>query len=394
MKLGYFLWSCLLAFIGGHMLNYTVIFLALEWFSSPFLSGLGFALAFGPPIILGWLAGVYCDRYAPRRVILIAQNAYLLAAVILGTALYLQPHNLLPFYLIASFCLGVAWSFVAPARFAAVRFYVEQNKLVAATISLNVMVMLGFGLAPILVKALSYYLGWWGVLTVSSTFIFISSAILLRLPHPFIPESKQSTLTMLNQVKAVIAGSMQLQTYLLLAAAVYFLMGPIQILLPNIAQHLLNLSQLQQGLYLSLVALALITGGLVALWIKHWKNRIDYLVVIITLSTAGLISLSIISQPLISSIVLFISASLGGISVSLIVSGLQSQSNDNVRGRVMASYTILSQVLPAFSGLLAGFVAETQSTSFGFIATSLLVVILLFFISLRCIRSNQLEKIR
>ncbi|MEO8839876.1 MAG: hypothetical protein ABI351_14330, partial [Herbaspirillum sp.] len=60
--------SCLLAFTGGHMVNYSVIIYAQEVLQSDLLSGVGFSLCFGPPLILGWYAGVLCDRHAPVHI--------------------------------------------------------------------------------------------------------------------------------------------------------------------------------------------------------------------------------------------------------------------------------------------------------------------------------------
>ena len=61
--------SCLLAFTGGHMVNYTVILYLQEKVGSDWLSGVGFGLSFGSSIVFGWFAGVLCDRIAPARMI-------------------------------------------------------------------------------------------------------------------------------------------------------------------------------------------------------------------------------------------------------------------------------------------------------------------------------------
>ena len=45
---------------------------------------------------------------------------------------------------------------------------------------------------------------------------------------------------------------------------------------------------------------------------------------------------------------------LGGMVISLVVSGIQARAPVLLRGRVMAMYSITSQVVPAASGVLAG----------------------------------------
>jgi predicted MFS family arabinose efflux permease len=44
----------------------------------------------------------------------------------------------------------------------------------------------------------------------------------------------------------------------------------------------------------------------------------------------------------------------GGFALSLIVAGIQANAEEGVRGRVVSMYTIISQVVPAASGVAAG----------------------------------------
>ena len=44
----------------------------------------------------------------------------------------------------------------------------------------------------------------------------------------------------------------------------------------------------------------------------------------------------------------------GGLALSLIVAGIQAAAPDALRGRIVAMYTIVSQVVPAASGVAAG----------------------------------------
>ena len=70
--------SSLLAFTGGHMVNYAVILYLQEKVGSDLLSGIGFGLSFGTSILFGWFAGVLCDRISPTRVIHAAQALFVL----------------------------------------------------------------------------------------------------------------------------------------------------------------------------------------------------------------------------------------------------------------------------------------------------------------------------
>ena len=86
LRHGWFYLSCLAAFTAGHMVNYSVIIYAQEVVGSDLLSGIGFGLCFGPPLVLGWYAGVLCDRLAPGRLIHGAQALFLVATLLLWLA--------------------------------------------------------------------------------------------------------------------------------------------------------------------------------------------------------------------------------------------------------------------------------------------------------------------
>lgn len=366
-----FLLSCLLAFIAGHMVNYSIIFLALEWFDSHALAGLGYGLCFGPPIVLGWLAGVYCDRYSPRKVILIAQNSYLVSLALLLLALSLESSRL-PLLLIAAFFSGVGWSFVAPARFATLPFYVnshasslntqntpEQSQaLTGATIALNVMVMSGFGLAPLLVKQLQSNFDWSAVFYAAIALFVLSTLLLLPLKFAFKGNPKGNIRQQLNESFKVVKQSSTLRALLWLAIITYLLMGPMQVILPTIAEQQLHLSPTAQGNYLSLVAFSLIIGGLLAMTLKSKLHAGRTMILTIIIAGAGLSWLAIEQRLAVSVLTLIGAALSGGIAISFIVAGLQANAPEAFRGRIMSIYSIISQVIPAVSGVLTGVVAQ------------------------------------
>ena len=73
-----------------------------------------------------------------------------------------------------------------------------------------------------------------------------------------------------------------------------------------------------------------------------------------TLAAALFAAMSAIRTPAIAFALLACVGILGGAAISLIVTGLQENVDDAVRGRVLSMYTIISQVIPAVSGLAAG----------------------------------------
>ncbi|WP_394174748.1 MFS transporter [Thalassotalea litorea] len=396
-KLPGFLLSCLLAFIAGHMVNYSIIFLAIDWFESPMLAGIGYGLCFGPPVILGWFAGVYCDRYSPRRVILIAQNAFLVSLALLYVALGANAYWQVILLLTAAFFSGVGWSFVAPARFAALPGFIAETKLTAGTITLNLMVMSGFGLAPMVVKNIQVSFGYAGVFAVAAIMFIVSSALLALLRyHPQSSVIKQQRHNNARVSTAKTTGDSQSSVWqqvlngwkvlfkpgmvkplLLLSMITYLLMGPMQVLLPVIAAKQLLLSEQAQGNYLSLVAFSLIVGGLLSLFTRNigklgWQLNLSILV-----AATGLGSLALVEQLSLSVAILIISGIAGGTAISLIVAGLNQLCEPAYRGRVMACYTIIGQVIPALSGVLSGMVAQAFGAPTALLVAGGLIVVLI-----------------
>lgn len=382
MRVNLFLLSCLFAFLAGHMVNYGVIFLSLEMFNSHALAGLGFGLCFMPPIVLGWMAGVFCDRYSPRSVILIAQNSYLVSFILLSLVVYdvdgMALNTKVVLILIAAFFSGVGWSFVAPARFASLPFYVDPHKLTSASVALNLVVMTGFGLAPLVLKFIQVNWSWAMVMIVGAIFTLLSTAILLPLSYKFVGKKEEKAKQELLEGIQFVRQSKPIIQLLSLAAITYALMGPMQVLLPSVAKDILNLSDMSQGRYLSLVALALIFGGVVVMLLKSRLHYGYFLFLAISLAGVGIGALGLLSVYSVSALVLVIAGALGGMAISLIVAGLQHYAPSHLRGRIMSVYTIISQVIPATSGIIAGALASTVNLTPALIAFG--VFILLFSI--------------
>ena len=403
MKLYIFLLSCLLAFLGGHMINYSIIFLSLEWFNSHSLAGVGYGLCFGPPIILGWFAGVYCDRYSPRKVLLIAQNSFFIALLLLWLAFDVPLDEVdgksmrMILLLSAALFSGIGWSFVAPARFATLPYYVsfskeDKQKLTAATIVLNLMLMMGFGLAPMLLKQIQVAFNWQAVLLTATVMFALSSLILLPLSFKFPNKSTEdSSNKAFREIKAsllFVKQSSYLSQLLILASIAYLLMGPMQVILPSIAKDNLGLNEIAQGNYLSLVAFSLIVGGLMAMFLKR-KGKLGWqLLLAIFFAGFGIGLLSLVENLTVSVSLLILSACCGGIAISLIVAGLQHYSSDEHRGRIMSFYTIIGQFIPAASGVGAGLLAQifTPSIAMAIISGVIVVAMCIAVFSLKQVR--------
>lgn len=141
---------------------------------------------------------------------------------------------------------------------------------------------------------------------------------------------------------------------MLVAMAGYLAMGPMQLLLPRLAMERLGLPDLQRGLLLGSLALSLIGGGVLAMLLASYVHHGAAIFTGILGAGAALAALGSTHAAGPALALLAAVGVLGGMSLSLIVAGIQAEAAVAVRGRVLSMYTIISQVIPASSGVLAG----------------------------------------
>jgi len=347
--------SCLLAFTGGHMVNYTVILYLQEKLGSDWLSGVGFGLSFGSSLVFGWFAGVLCDRIAPARVIQGAQAVFVLClAGLWWTDASAGPQARVAGTLFSAFLGGLAWSFVGPARLATLGQIAPAEKLKPATIVFNLQVLLGFGLAPVVIGLVRSHAGWPAVFATGMGLFAASSLLLLGTRTHGSDRPRRGVARELGEAFAAVRANPLLAQLFVAAIAAYAMTGPMQILLPKLAREVLGLSELQRGGYLGLMALALIAGGLAALLLgKHLHHGAAIFLGTVAASLL-FASLSRWGSAAASATALGGMGLLGGMVISFVIAGIQGQAPNALRGRILGIYSIISQVVPAGSGIAAG----------------------------------------
>ena len=354
--------ACLAGFLAGHLTNYTVILYAQDVWGRDALAGAGFALCFGVPLLLGWPAGAWCDQHSPQRIAQIAHGAFL-AALLWLVAASRSEHWGVTFYLLGATCAGIGWALLAPARMALLGRLAGERQAKLAVL-FNALVMLGFGLAPLLLALARTQGGWPAVLASGLALFMLASALLLGLKVPALG-GEGHVLERIRQGFAYALGTPLLAQALLTAVLIYLAMGPIQVMLPRFAQQTLMLSEMGRGLFLGALALALLLGGALALPLARRFGQGCSLLVAAVLSGVAL-SLLGLQESLLGALLCLGANGMGaGLAVSLIVALLQHESEPALRGRLLSLYTVTSQVIPAAGGLGAGLLLELLPASTG-----------------------------
>lgn len=365
--------ACLAGFLAGHLTNYTVILYAQDVWGRDALAGAGFALCFGVPLLLGWPAGAWCDQYSPQRIAQIAHGAFLVALLWLVAASRSETWGV-TFYLLGATCAGIGWALLAPARMALLGRLAGERQAKLAVL-FNALVMLGFGLAPLLLALARTQGGWPAVQACGLLLFLLASGLMLGLKVPALG-GEGHVLKRISQGFAYALGAPLLAQALLTAVLIYLAMGPIQVMLPRFAQQTLMLSELDRGLFLGALALALLLGGALALPLARRFGQGRSLLVGAVLSGVAL-SLLGLQESLVGALLCLGANGMGaGLAVSLIVALLQHESEPALRGRLLSVYTVTSQVVPAAGGLGAGLLLERLPASQGLLLCGLSLTVL------------------
>lgn len=365
--------ACLAGFLAGHLTNYTVILYAQDVWGRDALAGAGFALCFGVPLLLGWPAGAWCDQYSPQRIAQIAHGAFLVALLWLVAASRSETWGV-TFYLLGATCAGIGWALLAPARMALLGRLAGERQAKLAVL-FNALVMLGFGLAPLLLALARTQGGWPAVQACGLLLFLLASGLMLGLKVPALG-GEGHVLKRISQGFAYALGAPLLAQALLTAVLIYLAMGPIQVMLPRFAQQTLMLSELDRGLFLGALALALLLGGALALPLARRFGQGRSLLVAAVLSGVAL-SLLGLQESLVGALLCLGANGMGaGLAVSLIVALLQHESEPALRGRLLSVYTVTSQVVPAAGGLGAGLLLERLPANQGLLLCGLSLTVL------------------
>lgn len=371
-----FLIASFFGFLGGHLTNYSVILFAQDVWNSDLYAGMGFALCFGVPLFLGWFAGAWCDSNSPAKLAQIAHFSFLASIGFLHFSSISEESFSRVLFLIGSGFAGIGWAILAPARMALLGRLAGKNQKSLAVV-FNILVMLGFGAAPPIL-ALSKKWGSWEYVHISGFFLFILSIVLLiGMKVPGFGKSG-SALDRIKKGFGYAFGNPLLKQTLILAVIIYLSMGPVQVMLPRYATGILHLDEISRGLFLGTLALALLVGGGTSLLLAKKLGMGNTIFLSGFLSGSGILSLGLSRDIHLSILFLLISGLGAGMSISLLVAILQSESEPEFRGRLVSVYTVTSQVVPATSGLLSGIALTKFSVDVTLIGAGSIIGILLF----------------
>ncbi|HSB65557.1 MAG TPA: MFS transporter [Anaerolineales bacterium] len=337
-----------------------------------------------PLLPFSFWGGSLADRVSKRNILLVTQTMMLLQAAILGVLTWTGLIRVWHVYLMA-FLLGVLKAVDMPPRQSMIVEMVEGKEDLTSAIGLNSAIhntarTLGPAIAGVVVAAMGEAVAFF-INSISFIAVLASLLLMRNLPHKQQPK---------QQLPQVFAHTMEGIRYLFsqqlllvlmsLVAVTSFLSRPYQTLLPVFAENMRSGSAqpvveflcngehyiltcqepeaLPLGMLLSAVGVGAVIGAFLVASLPERAHRGRML----TLGNLGLPVMLIAfvsTQAFTVALFLMILVGMGQVFQNALANTLlQIAAPDNLRGRVMSQYSLVTQGMHQLGGLQAGFVAD------------------------------------
>lgn len=320
-----------------------------------------------PTLVLAPIAGVFVDRHDRLRVMRLTQVAALLQSVALA-ALAISGTITIPLIIGLQVIQGIINAFDAPARQALTVDLVERREDLPNAIALNSSMFNGARLVGPMIAGVILArtnAGWCFTLDAISYLAVIGTLMTIRVPKRAAVKDRKSPLHELREGVTYAFGSAPIRTLLLLSATVSMLGMSMQVLLPIFS------TRLQSGwtgphAYGALMT-AMGIGALCGTIYLATRKSVVGLGFVISI-TAGLLGASMVAFSFLTHLYpALIFATLAGGSMVCTMAGcntiLQTIVDDQMRGRLMAFFTMAVMGMAPFGSLLAGALSASVGAS-------------------------------
>jgi MFS family permease len=324
--------------------------------------GITNALQFGPLVFFGLYGGVIADRFDRRRLLIATQSALALLASAIGL---LVATRLIQLWMIwvAALLLGLIMSIDKPALLSFVKDLVGERDLPNAVALNNAVISSGRMIGPVISGLLIASFGTAPSFFINSVSFGLVVLVLMILDvarlHMGLPAERKP-----GQVREGLSyiGQDRVLRLTVIAMSVVFVAAyNFQVMVPLLASCMLGGSSELYGVVMSCLGLGAVTGSLlIASWVKPG--------VIMVALCCGLLSIVHIWLALpfgayfaVAGMFL-LGVSCGFFNVT-VASTLQQRARNDVRGRVMAMYSIAILGSAVVGAPLAGTLADTVGVS-------------------------------
>ena len=348
----------MISLIGTWMQSVAQAWLVYRLTGSSLLLGLvGFAGQF-PVFLLASIGGIVADRRSRYHIVIATQTSAMLLAFVLSALMLLGHIKVWEIMVVASL-LGLVNAFDIPARQAFIVEMVSQQDLVNAIALNSAMVngarILGPAVAGVMVAAIGEG---WCFLANGVSYIAVIVCLLLMTVTPRVRAPGRSGLHSLVEGFRWVARTGPIRALLLLLGLVSLTGMPYMVLMPIFADRILHSGARGLGLLMGAAGVGAIIGTL-ALAARHGVSGLGRWVMFAAMGFGVSLILFSMSHWFWLSLLLVMPA---GFSMILQMASsntlIQTMVPDELRGRVMAVYSMMFMGMAPFGALLSGAIAQ------------------------------------
>lgn len=372
---------------GTWMQSLAMSWLVLSISSSAIKLSLVNVLQFAPTLVLGLLAGVVADRVPKRALLVGTQSIAALSSAVIAILIVTHNIDLWHVYLVA-FIVGINNSFDMPTRQAFVSEMVGREDL-ANAIALNSSL---FNMGRLVGPALAgLVLGAFGIaicfaIDAISYLAVIGSLLMMRNLPKVEPSKTRNPLASLREGLSYVRAT-PVVAYIVVFAGMVGVFGiNFNVWMPLLAKQDLGTGPGGFGLLMSSLGIGSLTGALtLAFKARHVSNSrlvatafiLGFAEVVLGLATQ--IAPGLIIAMVVSAFVGFGMTS----TMSLANTIVQSTAPDELRGRVMSVYIMVSAGVSPLGAILAGAVANWFGTPISILMGGIITTISAFWLTRR-----------
>ncbi|MBX6771908.1 MAG: MFS transporter [Chloroflexi bacterium] len=348
--------------IGSWIQSIALNWLVLDLTGSPLALGIVSFTSTAPVLALSLFGGVFADRHDRRRLLLVTQSLLLLLALVL-TAITLPGLVRIEHIILISLLTGIVTAINGPAWQAFIVDLVEPRDLPTAialnSTQFNLSRVAGPSIAGVLLAAI----GAAGCFFINSlSFVAVVAALLVVRPRSMSVRHGMGGLwKTLRAGIGYAVGQPVVSTVFVLTSIMTVFGFPYAVLMPVMAQAVLGLDASGYGAMMAATGVGAIIGSLAAAW---WGSRVPRGKLLIAAELGFAVSVLGFSLARILAASLACLVFLGFFMIVYLTNAntiIQLLVPDDLRGRVMSIWTLVSFGLTPIGSLLAGAIAQIQS---------------------------------
>jgi MFS family permease len=356
-----FFWGQLISVIGVWMQSTAQQWLVYHITGSQTSLGLVTFISFLPVLILSLFMGVIVDRFPRRKILLITQSWYMLGAFILAALTW---SGMIQYWqiLVLSFMLGIGSALDMPARQAFVTEMVDDDKndlLNALSLNssiFNVARIIGPAIGAVIVASLGEAPTF--AINGLSYLAVIAALLLMKLRSPHLSESNESNLDQLRKGFQYLASERDILGLVTMVAVYSFVGFGSLTLVPVFAKDILKIGVTGFGQMLSWQGVGALIGGALLIFFGDQFHKGRLLFFSRVLIGPVILGVALSRTPWISMALMTVMGY--SLITQLVISNtlIQTIVPDNLRGRVISTYTWALGGFYPLGSLLMGFLGD------------------------------------